>query len=900
MAPASRRTYAGGKTRLSLLAGLELSLLLVCMWGFIAVLITGQFSTVVIVACMIALIIGYRVRRSGWRPNTLIANIAAILVFLLSGAIYLGTFNLLIATVYLFLFLQVTKYVTRQKLVEARWCYLISLFNVIGASVITTAVTFGLMLMVYVFLALISLRLYVMAREWEASLPPGIGGLETADAARAKDPAIAAASTTPTPGRLPRKMLLTSALLTVIIMVIASGIFSAIPRLATQNLFQTYGPPQEEPAVSAFSENVEFGAFTEIQLDDAVALFVQPKSKTRPSEVRMRGVALDTFDGKAWSRTGPSVRRESNFEFRPIFTTHRYPTQFPHRVIQPPGITNFLFGDSFPSLMEVPRAFPFFVDRMAQTVFLQEMPPKEFQYDVVSMHEELSQRRDPSTMEEFYRPASHLTVTRDSYSIRGFDPGFFPDEEETDNPETSGPVPDMETTDAAVWPLYVETGGGESAVITDGTTQTVATWAGEDSNPPEAEGRHRWYRSDWRQVADEPTSPEAVEQWRQSQQAREERPTDEATSGIPWVPFDLEAARNYLADQPWRYGRRRYYRRSPQEVLQAYLLKCLALPETLNSGKIADLAQNWTQDAETTFSRAREIERRLRTEYGYSLTPKARGNFIESFLFDVQEGHCEYFATSMAVLLRNVGIPARVVNGYYSTEWNGLSGMFTVRQRDAHSWVEAWMGDNYGWMTFDPTPSAGVARRGDRSAIAQTMSRLSDAIRMRWYRYVVDYSFTDQVGAVREILQWRQNLMDALRQMDILGISSDDERQVELGDYTREIDWRPIGIAGVIVFSILIWQGSRWFARRRSQRYSSVMFYDRLLRLLANKGFTIQQGQTPREFAYQLASEWEALNDLPTITEEYYAAKFHERPPSPEIMHMIARLRSDLRKKHKG
>src|SRR5690606_4482350 len=112
-----------------------------------------------------------------------------------------------------------------------------------------------------------------------------------------------------------------------------------------QNLFQTYGPPQEEPAVSAFSENVEFGAFTEIQLDDAVALFVQPKSDTRPSEVRMRGVALDTFDGKAWSRTGHSVRRESNLEFRPIFTTHRYPTQFTHRVIQPPGITNFLFGD---------------------------------------------------------------------------------------------------------------------------------------------------------------------------------------------------------------------------------------------------------------------------------------------------------------------------------------------------------------------------------------------------------------------------------------------------------------------------------------------------------------------------------------------------------------------------
>src|SRR5690606_15084023 len=167
------------------------------------------------------------------------------------------------------------------------------------------------------------------------------------------------------------------------------------------------------------------------------------------------------------------------------------------------------------------------------------------------------------------------------------------------------------------------------------------------------------------------------------------------------------------------------------------------------TGRVSDLAKDWTEDSKTTFAKAMAIETRLRTGYEYSLTPRATGNYIERFLFDVREGHCEFFATSMAVLLRGIGSPARIVNGFYSKEWHPLSSNFTVRQKDAHSWVEAWMGDNYGWMTFDPTPPGGVARRIDRGAIVEAMSRMSDAIRMRWYRYVIDYSFSDQVSIIR-------------------------------------------------------------------------------------------------------------------------------------------------------
>src|SRR5690606_3574664 len=134
--------------------------------------------------------------------------------------------------------------------------------------------------------------------------------------------------------------------------------------------------------------------------------------------------------------------------------------------------------------------------------------------------------------------------------------------------------------------------------------------------------------------------------------------------------------------------------------------------------------------------------------------------------------HCEYFATSMAVLLRNVGIPARVVNGFYSSEWNPISGNFTVRQRDAHSWVEAWMGDDYGWMTFDPTPPAGVTRRADRPFL-RGIFRVMDAVRVRWYRYGVDYGITDQVNMVQQVMRWRRNIMRKLEESNVLGISRD-------------------------------------------------------------------------------------------------------------------------------
>ena len=118
-------------------------------------------------------------------------------------------------------------------------------------------------------------------------------------------------------------------------------------------------------------------------------------------------------------------------------------------------------------------------------------------------------------------------------------------------------------------------------------------------------------------------------------------------------------------------------------------------------------------------------------------------------LFVRRAGNCEYFASALAVMLRAVGIPSRVVNGFQRGEWNPYGGYWVVRMRDAHSWVEAHVGD--GWITLDPSP------RGDAPAASLSTATLYlDGLRMRWYRYVVGWSRQDQVQAAGTVkrLAW--------------------------------------------------------------------------------------------------------------------------------------------------
>ncbi|AJY76247.1 transglutaminase TgpA family protein [Paenibacillus beijingensis] len=147
----------------------------------------------------------------------------------------------------------------------------------------------------------------------------------------------------------------------------------------------------------------------------------------------------------------------------------------------------------------------------------------------------------------------------------------------------------------------------------------------------------------------------------------------------------------------------------------------LQLPATVPQ-RVKDLADQITQDMSNDYDKAKAIEAYLRTNYSYTNTPdlkrKNSSDFVDSFLFEIKEGYCDYFSSAMAVLARAEGIPARWVKGYAP----GVSGLnpsdlsdtaplrneaavstlYSVRNADAHSWVEIYF-DGYGWIPFEAT-----------------------------------------------------------------------------------------------------------------------------------------------------------------------------------------------------
>lgn len=139
----------------------------------------------------------------------------------------------------------------------------------------------------------------------------------------------------------------------------------------------------------------------------------------------------------------------------------------------------------------------------------------------------------------------------------------------------------------------------------------------------------------------------------------------------------------------------------PTEILQKYL----SLPRDI-SQRVRDLAVTLTYQAQNPYDKAKAIETYLRS-YPYTLDVPAlpeNKEIADYFLFEIKTGYCEYYATSMVVLARTVGLPARMVIGYASNEFDPESGQYIVRQANAHSWVEIYFPE-IGWVEFEPTAS---------------------------------------------------------------------------------------------------------------------------------------------------------------------------------------------------
>ncbi|HXW15770.1 MAG TPA: DUF3488 and transglutaminase-like domain-containing protein, partial [Terriglobia bacterium] len=175
----------------------------------------------------------------------------------------------------------------------------------------------------------------------------------------------------------------------------------------------------------------------------------------------------------------------------------------------------------------------------------------------------------------------------------------------------------------------------------------------------------------------------------------------------------------------------------PPGVKMAYL----GLPAQLDR-RIPALARTITAPATSNYARAKAIESYLRKNLGYTLElPGNEADPLAHFLFERKQGHCEYFASSMAIMLRTLKIPARVVNGFRGGEYNDVNQTYIVRARDAHSWVEVYFPEN-GWVTFDPTPSLGARADSD---VSSRLALYLDALHEMWREWIINYDFNRQL-----------------------------------------------------------------------------------------------------------------------------------------------------------
>jgi len=292
------------------------------------------------------------------------------------------------------------------------------------------------------------------------------------------------------------------------------------------------------------------------------------------------------------------------------------------------------------------------------------------------------------------------------------------------------------------------------------------------------------------------------------------------------------------------------------------------------SAAVRALAREVTAGTRGAREAAAVLTAHLSGRYRYSLALRRTTTLdpVEEFLFVQRSGNCEYFAAALAVMLRSLDIPARVVNGFQRGEWNPYGRYFIVRLLDAHSWVEAYV--DGAWATFDPSPRGSVEPGGPPAAVALYL----DALRVRWYRYVVGWSLQDQVlAAVRlhqAALAWR--------------LSAPDLRA-----------WRAVPRGLVMLAALVALLAVLLASRRRGAadaRAALPTFYARALRTLARRGLRPGDGETAREFAQRVeAAVPPCAEPLARLTTAYEQVRFGIRPLTTEEATIIERSVLELR-----
>ncbi len=292
----------------------------------------------------------------------------------------------------------------------------------------------------------------------------------------------------------------------------------------------------------------------------------------------------------------------------------------------------------------------------------------------------------------------------------------------------------------------------------------------------------------------------------------------------------------------------------PEHITERYL----QIPETVPQ-RVFDLADEVTAGIENPYDIAKAVERYLRGyEYNDQIPgPRPGQDGIDYFLFEELQGYCNYYASSMAIMLRHLGIPARLSVGYATGEKQPQTGLYRLRNNDAHVWVEVYFPE-YGWIEFEPTAAEPVLVRpsGDTDA---------------------NLGLNDPLGGDSG------NNLDAENSnipIDEEAIGSGDALPPPTASWTQGTGGRLLFLAAVLGIVLVIFWSARRMRRPQSQRNQpifktvpqgfSVRLWEKLMRWAQRFGLGQHPSLTPFEQAAAFASAVpEAAEGIDSIARLY-------------------------------
>lgn len=334
----------------------------------------------------------------------------------------------------------------------------------------------------------------------------------------------------------------------------------------------------------------------------------------------------------------------------------------------------------------------------------------------------------------------------------------------------------------------------------------------------------------------------------------------------------------------------------PVSVLREYL----QLPQT--DPRIPALAQQIAANAHTPYEKASALENYLRTHFTYTLQLPSNtpDDPIANFLFERRQGHCEYFASSMAVMLRTLGIPSRVVNGFSGGEFNDISSEYVIRASEAHSWVDAYI-PGQGWIEFDPTPASGlVVPQSNRFLLYM------DAAASFWREWIINYDIGHQLRLSQEASRGSRQIVGQAqawmkRHYESLLARA---RTMQEGVGRSTVLWGQrvliLFVIGLFIAAVprviaLIRKLRLTKRPERAPQVAATLWYERMLHFVARQGWEKSPAQTPTEFV-SIIKDDQLRDSVARFTERYENARFgnsaEEASHLPELFEEVKSTRS--------